>query len=94
VRRSASQPYTTYLHLMWEYYYKPVRKLILRSAKEGGKMMWDQIVVSLICVGIYKGLHVMDLSGLVDNTNNITFEHSECRNDETYFDVINELHLS
>jgi hypothetical protein len=48
-------------------------------------MMWDQIGLSLICEGIYKGLRVMDLSGLVNKTNSITFEHAECRNDETYF---------
>jgi hypothetical protein len=53
-------------------------------------MMWDQIGLSLICEGIYKGLRVVDLSGLVDKTNNITFEHAECRNDETYFDVIED----
>jgi hypothetical protein len=53
-------------------------------------MNWAQLGLSTIPEGQYRGLRVLDLSGLVDKTNNITFEHPGCRNDESYFDVVED----
>jgi hypothetical protein len=89
-RSSASQPFVKYTHLMWEVYYTTVKQMFLRSAKEGGKMMWAHLGLSIIPDVQYKGLRVFNLSGLVDNTHNITCEHPECRNAESTFDVIED----
>jgi hypothetical protein len=90
LRSSVSQPYTTYDNLIREMYYKRVRQLSLRSAKEGGGMLWGQLGLSIIADGAYVGLRVMDLKGLVDKTKSLSYNNQECRNDEINFDVIED----
>jgi hypothetical protein len=69
-RSCDSQPYVNYTNLLWECYYKSV----IHFFCAGGKMMWVQLGLSVIPEGQYNGLSVLDLSGLVDKTTQITFE--------------------